>query len=144
MPRHAEKKERKHRSKKAGGAVHGDVDAARPVEQNAAAVAALGPHPRHHADVPRRGRPGEGPQATSMPGSVSVIHNVQKAGRGAHGVPGIISSTTLGPEVRHRLMEGIIVSAMGGSYEQGPISRVAGRDATAYNAGMAHIPGSRF
>ena len=140
-----DKKERKHhkRAHKKSG-VHGDVDAARPVEQNAAAIAALGPHPTHHADVPRSGRPGEGPQATSMPGHVAVIHNVQKPGRGAHGIPGIISSTSLGPEVRGRLMDGIIISAMGGKYEQGPVTKVAGMDATAYNAGMSHIAGSRF
>ena len=56
----------------------------------------------------------------------------------------IISSTTLGPEVRHRLVSGIIESPMERSTDQGPVSKVAGHDATAYNAGMVHIAGSRF
>jgi len=85
-----------------------------------------------------------GPQATSMPGSMGIIHDVMKPGKGVVGVPGIISSTTLGPEVRHRLVSGIIDSPMGRSTDQGPVSKVAGHDATAYNAGMVHIAGSRF
>jgi hypothetical protein len=85
-----------------------------------------------------------GPQATSMPGSMGIIQDVMKPGKGAMGVPGIISSTTLGPEVRQRLVTGIIESPMERSTDQGPVSKVAGHDSTAYNAGMIHLAGSRF
>jgi hypothetical protein len=85
-----------------------------------------------------------GPQATSMPGSTGIIMDVMKPGKGVVGVPGIISSTTLGPEVRQRLVSGIIESPMERSTDHGPVSKVAGHDATAYNAGMVHLAGSRF
>ena len=86
----------------------------------------------------------QGPQATSLPGGINIIHDVQKAGRGATGVPGIISSTTLGPEVRRRLVSGIIESPMAAESADGPVHRVQGVDATAYNEGQVHIAGSRF
>ena len=86
----------------------------------------------------------QGPQATSMPGAVGIIHDVMRPGKGAVGVPGIISSTTLGPEVRHRLVSGIIESPMAGEHASGPVQRVQGVDATAYNEGMVHIAGSRY
>lgn len=87
----------------------------------------------------------QGPQATSMPCAIGVIQDVQKPGKGLVGIPGIISSTTLGPEVRHRLVSGIIehpMMAAGG--DTGAVRRVLGVDSTAYNTGMVHIPGSRF
>ena len=86
----------------------------------------------------------EGPQATSLPGSMHIIHDVMKPGRGIHGIPGIISSTTEGPQVRQRLALGIIESAMGAERSSGPVHKVQGMDATAYNEGMVHIAGSRF
>lgn len=79
-----------------------------------------------------------------MPGSMGIIHDVMRPGKGAVGVPGIISSTTLGPEVRHRLVSGIIESPMMVASADGPVHRVAGHDSTAYNEGMVHIAGSRF
>jgi hypothetical protein len=99
-----------------------------------------------HMDVPNAGKPSSAPQATSAPGGVHIIHDVMKAGRGAHGIPGIISSTTLGNEVRQRLMTGIIDSPGGESRHAavGPVQRVMGIDSTAYNAGMAHIAGSPY
>ena len=137
MPRHAKKSK--------SSAVHADVDLPRPVDQNAAAVAALGPHPTRHMGVPEPKGPQRGQQATSLPGQVQVIHDVMKPGRGIHGVPGIISSTSLGPEQRHRLVEGIIVTAMGGkAAAEGPVTKIAGRDSTAYNTGMVHLAGSQF
>lgn len=139
-----EKKHHKRAHKKSSAAVHADVEVQRPGYQNAAEVAALGPHPTHHMDVPEPSRQ-RGQQATSLPGQVQVIHDVMKPGRGIHGVPGIISSTSLGPEQRHRLVEGIIVTAMGGKIGgEGPVTKVAGRDSTAYNAGQVHLSGSPF
>jgi hypothetical protein len=75
---------------------------------------------------------------------MGIIQDVMRPGKGATGVPGIISSTTLGPEVRHRLVSGIIESPMERSTDQGPVSKIAGHDATAYNAGKIHIAGSKF
>ncbi len=86
----------------------------------------------------------EGPQATSMPGETHIIQAVMKPGRGAHGVPGIISSTTTGPEVRQRLALGIIESPMMMKSSDGPVHKVQGMDSTAYNEGMVHLSGSRF
>jgi len=86
----------------------------------------------------------QGPQASSMPGQMGIIHDVRKPGKGAVGIPGIISSTTLGPEQRGRLVSGIIEHPMEGEHETGPVHKVMGVDATAYNTGMAHIAGSRF
>jgi hypothetical protein len=96
-------------------------------------------------DVPDAGKASKGPQATSVPGAVHIIHDVMKAGRGISGVPGIISSTTLGNEVRQRLMTGIIDSPAGARESAvGPVQRAMGMDSTAYNAGMAHIAGSPY
>ena len=97
-------------------------------------------------DVPSGGGGGhDGPQATSIPGMIPVIHDVMRPGRGAVGVPGIISSTTLGPEVRQRLVLGVIESPLQGpGAATGPVSRVQGVDATAYNSGMVHLAGSRY
>jgi hypothetical protein len=104
-------------------------------------------HAKHekHMDVPNAGKPSHGPQASSLPGHLEVIKDVS-SGRGmAHGIPGIVSSTTQGPEVRQRLHMGIIESMMGRVVEAGPVSSVQGNDATAWNAGNGiHLPGSRF
>jgi hypothetical protein len=96
------------------------------------------------ADVPKHGVPSRSPQATSYP-MHGVIANPMKPGHGIHGVPGIISSTTTGNEVRQRLMKGIIESCMyGGHSPDGPVHHAIGNDATAYNSGMVHIRGSSF
>lgn len=86
----------------------------------------------------------EGPQATSMPGQTRVIQDVMRPGRGINGIPGIISSTTTGNEVRQRLQLGVIESAMAMKSSDGPVHRVQGMDSTAFNSGMVHIAGSRF
>ena len=140
----AHDKKSKRKNAKAEGAIRGDVELPLPVNQNAAATAKLGPHPRSHMNVPEPKGRQRGQQATSLAGDMGIIQDVMRPGRGIHGIPGIISSTTVGPEQRERLVSGIIVSAMGGHMDQGPVTRVTGHDSTAWNAGMAHIPGSHF
>lgn len=120
-------------SGKNSGAVHG----AEKVHKRSRKAAGHGMSVEHQGYM--------GQQATSLPGSLSVIHDVMKPGRGIHGIPGIISSTTEGPEVRQRLALGVIESPMAmGMRDQGPVHRVQGMDATAYNTGMVHLAGSRF
>jgi len=89
--------------------------------------------------------PNQGPQASSLPTMMGII-DPSTAGRPQNpGIPGLIHSTTLGPEVRQRLVSGIIEAPMGAvSRNEGPVHRVSGHDATAYNDGMVHIPGSPF
>ena len=124
------------------------ADLPRPVDQNAVATSQIGPHPGSHKDVPRQGRVDQGPQASSLPGAMGIIQDVASGGNRdrVRGVPGIITSTTLGPEVRQRLQKGIIESLMGGDGHsaEGPVTAAAGHDSTAYNAGMIHQAGSRF
>ena len=124
------------------------ADLPRPVDQNVAMTATLGPHPTAHKDLPRMGRVDQGPQASSLPGMMGIIQDVASGGNRdrARGVPGIITSTTLGPEVRQRLQKGIIESMMGGGGNgaEGPVTAAAGKDSTAYNTGMVHIAGSQY
>jgi len=89
---------------------------------------------------------GQGPQATSMPSrTMAGILEPMSSSKPLHvGIPGLVNSTTMGPEVRQRLVKGIIESAMGITHATGPVSKVMGHDATAYAAGMRHIPGSPF
>jgi hypothetical protein len=88
---------------------------------------------------------GQAPPATSIQGSLGIIENVRKGKDHNMGIPGIISSTSLGPEQRQRLVAGIIESPMAdGAPKEGPVSKVEGHDSTAYNAGMIHIRGSHF
>ena len=96
-------------------------------------------------DVPLSHTASKEPQATSRPGP-SVIMDVHRQGHGATGIPGIISSTSTGNEVRQRLMLGVIESPAGihGKSAEGPLHKVMGSDSTAWNSGMAHIAGSPF
>lgn len=88
---------------------------------------------------------GQAPPATSIQGSMGIIENVRAGKDHNMGIPGIISSTSLGPEQRSRLVSGIIESPMSGHMAaEGPVSKVMGHDATAYNEGMVHIRGSHF
>ena len=85
------------------------------------------------------------PQASSLPGTLPIIHDVRKAGKGIHGIPGIIESTTTGPEIRSRLLLGIIEHPMTGPSPVGrdAVSSVS-PSATNYGRGMIHIRGSPF
>jgi len=112
---------------------------------------------RTHAKLPRKSKgkdlkqvsvrvaPNQGPQASSLPAMMGII-DPMTAGRPQHpGIPGLIHSTTLGPEQRQRLVAGIIETPMGAaSQASGPVHKVAGHDATAYADGMVHIAGSPF
>jgi hypothetical protein len=99
-------------------------------------ISAHGAHAAHH---------GQAPAASTLPGSLGIIAD-PASGRKEHmGIPGIISSTSLGPEQRQRLVSGIIESPMGGEGRaSGPVHSVMGHDSTAYNEGMIHIRGSHF
>jgi hypothetical protein len=83
-------------------------------------------------------------EATSMPGSLRVIQNVSARSGGISGIPGIISSTTQGAQVRQRLVMGVIDSLLPSRAPEGPVSKVGGMDATAYNTGMVHLRGSPY
>jgi hypothetical protein len=119
---------------------HADVMSHKPAVHHASA----GHHSMKKMDVPNAGKFDHSPQATSLPGSLPIIHNLHGRREGIHGVPGIISSTTTSPETRQRLVSGIIDSAVAGHAPSGPVSTVHGVDSTAYNSGMIHIRGSPF
>jgi hypothetical protein len=88
---------------------------------------------------------GQAPGATSMRESLGIIDNVRAGKDHNMGIPGIISSTSLGPDQRQRLVSGIIESPMsGGADSEDAVSTVMGHDATAYNQGMIHLRGSHF
>ena len=155
MPRHA-----------AASSKHADPDMSRPVQDNArpmkkSAIAKKNPvdvgiHPSHQDSHHRAGavmhsgkHVSSGEQtASSLPGSLGVIDPHGMASpkdKTRHGIPGIISTTTEGPQTRARLVGGIIESPMSdGKAPSGPVHSVMGHDATAWNAGMKHIPGSSF
>ena len=123
---------------------HHSGELARPVADNT-------PHASHKqvahkrgAALPNEGKPSRSPQASSLPGSLPIIHDVGRRAGGIHGIPGIISSTLTSPETRQRLISGILDPMAGGAGPQGPVHTVMGHDSTAYNAGMVHISGSRF
>lgn len=87
--------------------------------------------------------PSQVPQATGMPGQAMIIAD---AGRGKGdrkpGIPGILTTTTLGSQQRTRLVSGIIDLSERKPEESGPLHSVSGHDATAMNAGMRPIPGA--
>lgn len=96
-----------------------------------------------HSEVPHHGKPSHSPQASGLPGSLHIIHDVRAKSK-THGIPGILNTTTTSPETRGRLLSGIIEHPMVGHVPQGPVEKVLGHDATAYNAGSVHIRGSHF
>jgi len=114
------------------GAIH---QAPHPTRGGGGMISAHGAHAAHH---------GQAPPASSLPGSLGIIANPSGGRPGNMGIPGIISSTSLGPEQRQRLVSGIIESAMDGHAVSGPVHAVQGHDATAYNEGMVHLRGSHF
>jgi len=111
----------------------------------------LAPHPKAPGGGMLSGggakaaRAGQAPPASSLMGSLGIISSPSGGRDREMGIPGIITSTSLGPEQRQRLVAGIIESPMGGAgHAQGPVHKVMGHDATAYNEGMIHIRGSHF
>ena len=134
------------------------MDNARPMKRSAIAKKTpvdFGIHPSHDAVHATRGvsHAGKGvsadaQQATSVPGALGIIdpHSATSPkDKRLEGIPGIIQTTTEGPQTRARLVGGIIESPMAdGKPASGPVHAVSGHDATAYNAGMKHIPGSSF
>jgi len=145
------KKEASHLSKKMVGGKHLD----KAVRHHSASAPSTG---MHNAPHPKSGSGGmisgggakaathgNAPAATSIQGSMGIITDVRRGKDHNMGIPGIISSTSLGPEQRSRLVNGIIESPMSGHMApEGPVSKVMGHDATAYNEGMIHIRGSHF
>ena len=127
---------------------HQNFDVARPVNDN---VTHAGNFPAKHAKdhagskIPTEFRPAVYPQASSLPGSTPVIRDPHHKPGMAHGISGIISSTTTSPETRQRLVSGILdVCRHDGAHERGPIHAVTGHDSTAYNSGMVHLAGSPY
>jgi len=109
------------------------------------------PSPKHpgggmiSAHGAKAAKHGQAPPASTLPGALGIISNPSGGRDREIGIPGIISSTSLGPMQRQRLVAGIIESPMGGeNYVGGAVHSVLGHDATAYNAGMVHIRGSHF
>lgn len=130
-----------------------DLDLAGPVNDNRATLASRdkqkGPKGSKDGRVLAKGesmphRMSNVPQASSMLGHMNIINDAGGRGTGrAHGIPGIITSTSLGPEQRTRLISGIIDLAESGHHDmEGPLHSVMGSDATAMNAGMRPIPGA--
>lgn len=140
-----------------GGKV--DPDRARPVMDNARHMEKekpvsrhMGVHPSHgdvraHGGVVQHGKSVfEGGQvASSLPGSLGIIDPCTDAGhRMTQTIPGIISTTTESPINRQRMLGGIIESPMQRVGPAGPVHTAVGHDATSWNAGMRHLPGSPF
>lgn len=122
---------------------HHSGELARPVADNTPHAAHKQVANKKGAALPNAGKPSRSPQASSLPGSLPIIHDVGKRSGGIHGIPGIISSTLTSPETRQRLISGILDPMAHGMAAQGPVHTVMGHDSTAYNSGMVHIAGSR-
>jgi hypothetical protein len=129
---------------------HQNPDVHRPVNDN---VSHSGHFPAKHEKakngkgmkIPTEHTPSKSPQATSLPGHMSIIKDPHAKPGMAHGISGIISSTLTSPETRQRLVSGILdLSAEHGAGAQGPVHTVQGEDSTAYNMGMVHIRGSSY
>jgi hypothetical protein len=116
----------------------------RPVGDNTPAAAHRVQKKEKGKALPNEGKPSKSPQATSMPGTMTIIRDVGQRSGGIHGIPGIISSTLTSPETRQRLVSGILDPMSGSAAPQGPVHTVSGHDSTAYNSGMVHIRGSHF
>jgi len=126
---------------------HAHPDVHRPVNDNKPMKHHEKKEAGHHMkkmEIHEAGRHERTPQATSLPGSLPIIHSMHGRRDGIHGIPGIISSTTTGPEIRQRLISGILDPCTEHKAQEGPVSVVHGVDSTAYNTGMVHIRGSPF
>ena len=114
------------------------------------ALSKVAPHPSGHSSFigsggASAGRHGQAPQATSLPGSLGIIEHPARGRDHNLGIPGIISSTSLGPHQRQNIVAGIIESPMDARRDtSGPVHAMLGHDSTAYNEGMVHIAGSGF
>lgn len=112
------------------------------------ALLKVAPHPSGHSSFigsggAKAGSHGQAPQATSMPGSLGIIEHPSGGKDRNMGIPGLLSSTSLGPQQRQNIVAGIIESPMNASRDSsGPVHAILGHDATAYNEGMVHIAGS--
>lgn len=120
-----------------------------PHESTEVALHHLAPHPVGHSERIEghigASRAGQAPPATSLPGQLGVITNPSGGKPRPMGIPGIITSTSLGPEQRQRMVAGILMNpGMEGRNSSGAVHEVMGHDATAYNEGMVHIRGSPF
>lgn len=83
------------------------------------------------------------PQATGFASQMNIIQDAGHGGRDrVHGIPGIISTTSLGPDQRSRLLSGIIDMSHPRPHDEGILHKISGHDATAMNAGMRPIPGA--
>jgi hypothetical protein len=71
-----------------------------------------------------------------------IIENAGHGGHRSQGIPGILHTTSLVPEQRSRLMNGIIDLGEHAREMGGPVHSITGHDATAMNAGMRPIPGA--
>jgi len=115
------------------------------------ALTKVAPHPSGKGSMisahgAKAARHGQAPPATSLPGQLGIIEHPMLGDRHRSvGIPGIMSSTSLGPGQRSRIVAGIIESGLDkGRKADGAVHSVLGHDATAYNAGMVHIAGSGF
>jgi len=86
--------------------------------------------------------PSHYPQASGLPGELMIIQDASRGRSKTLGIPGILNTTTLGPDQRNRLVDGIIDMSSKGRTADGPVHSVSGRDATAMNAGMRALPGA--
>lgn len=127
------------------------LDNARHMEKEHSASKQMGVHPSHgdvraHGGVVQHGKSTyEGGQvASSLPGALGIIDPSDAGHRITETIPGIISTTTESPINRQRMLGGIIESPMVRVAPAGPVHTAMGHDATAWNAGMRHLPGSPF
>jgi hypothetical protein len=88
---------------------------------------------------------GQAPPASTLPGQLGVITNPSAGKPRPMGIPGILSSTSLGPEQRSRMVAGILTNpGSEGRAQVDAVHSVSGHDATAYNQGMVHLRGSPY
>lgn len=138
-----------HRKSKAGGKAASGAKAAHVRGDEIRGALHAAPAPKHGGSVMAQhsglaARKGQAPPATSLMGSLHIIESPRKGKDHNLGIPGIISSTSLGPEQRSRLVAGIIETPMAGEAAAGAVRNIMGHDATAYNEGMIHLRGSHF
>jgi hypothetical protein len=137
------------KSKAAGKAAHAGASAAHVRGSEIRGAIHAAPAPKHGGSIMAQhsglaARKGQAPGATSLPGSLGIIESPRKGKDHNLGIPGIISSTSLGPNQRSRLVAGIIETPMAGQAAGGAVHNIMGHDATAYNEGMIHLRGSHF